>query len=271
MIKFIYSGFPKKIAKVITEKFPEISYSKTMKLIREKQILINGKRIVSDVLTNDKDEVICFCTLSFKPRIIYEDSNIIIAFKPKGMLTEEEFTEKLKLFKNDSNIEPCHRLDRNTDGLLIFSKNKEAKDEIIKAFKENRVKKIYRALVHGKLKEDNVVATAYLLKNPKLSKVKIFDNPVKGSVKIITEYKIIERKGTNTLIEIILHTGKTHQIRAYFAYIGHFILGDGKYGNEEINRREKYKKQQLTAVKLSFEFPIESKLNYLNKKNFEIN
>ena len=270
MLNFVYKGIPKKAAKVITEKYSEISYSNVQKLIRNKQIMINGKRISSDTLLNYDDSVAIFYNSEFRPKIIYEDENILIAYKPKGMLSEEEFLVKLREYKKDNGINLCHRLDRNTDGLLTFAKNEAAFNEILKAFKMKRVKKVYHALLYGRLEENHKICTAYLLKNPEISKVKIYDKAVKGSYKIETEYNVIGYSGKNTLAEIIIHTGKTHQIRAYFAYIGHFVLGDGKYGNDTINRKEGFKKQQLTASEISFNFDDDSKLYYLNERIFKL-
>ena len=111
--------------------------------------------------------------------------------------------------------------------------------------------------------------TAYLVKDESISTVKIFNEPIKGSVKIITEYKVVKDllDGTS-LVEVNLITGKTHQIRAHLAHIGHFIIGDGKYGKEMINREYGVKKQCLTAYQITFAFNKEEKLSYLNEKTF---
>ena len=128
------------------------------------------------------------------------------------------------------------------------------------AFKNRTVDKFYMARVYGKLAVKKARLTAYLYKDAKNSEVKIYDTQVSGSVKIITEYEVVKEVENTSLLSVKLITGKTHQIRAHLAHIGHFIVGDGKYGDNQINKQLKQKRQNLTAYKTIFHFDKTSPL-----------
>ncbi|MDE6613483.1 MAG: RNA pseudouridine synthase, partial [Clostridia bacterium] len=159
-----------------------------------------------------------------------------------------------------------HRLDRNTQGLIVFAKNKGAEAELLSAFKERRVIKTYIALCKNRFKEESATLTAYLKKDEKSASVKIYDKEVPDSVKIITQYSLVEKRGDIALVRITLHTGRTHQIRAHFAHVGCPVLGDGKYGDEALNKKYGFKRQCLISKILAFCFT--GKLSYLNGKSF---
>lgn len=123
---------------------------------------------------------------------------------------------------------PCHRLDRNTSGLVLFAKNENALNILLEKFKNKEISKFYKCKVYGIPKKNSATLEAYLFKDNKKSIVYIYDKPKTGSVKIITSYKILKtdsKQNTSTL-EVELHTGKTHQIRAHLAHIGYPIIGD---------------------------------------------
>lgn len=167
---------------------------------------------------------------------------------------------------------PCHRLDRNTTGLVLFAKNKEALDILFNKFKNHEIKKFYRALVYGIPKVKNARLEAFLFKDTKNSIVYISDTLKKGYQKIITSYKVLEEFPNNTsLLDVEIETGKTHQIRAHLAHIGYPIVGDGKYGINSVNKKLGYKYQQLCSYKLQFCFSSNSGiLSYLNNKIIEL-
>ena len=153
---------------------------------------------------------------------------------------------------------------------MVFAKG-EAYNEMLKAFKERTVEKYYLCEVYGKMKSPSNRLTAYLKKDGDNSLVKIYDNEVLGSVKIITEYQTVEEREETTVLRVKLITGKTHQIRAHLAHEGNFIIGDNKYGDSDINKKFKAKRQKLIAYNLKFNFDKTSILYNIDKKEVILN
>lgn len=182
--------------------------------------------------------------------------------------TIEEYTKSVKNL--DSDLEPCHRLDRNTSGLVVYAKG-IALEEMLKAFKERTVDKYYLAKVYGVPTKKSATLVDYLIKDSDSGMVRVVKEQVKGSVKIITEYQTIETSENSSVLKVKLITGKTHQIRAHLASIGNFIIGDGKYGVNKINKEFKATRQKLTAYELKFNFDANSPLNYLNGVTVTLN
>jgi 23S rRNA pseudouridine955/2504/2580 synthase len=282
MKKIIVKDITKKtyLVNYISNNFKSLPYSFLVKSIRNKDIKINGKRVnkdieifSGDILEIYIDDKILY-NIPNKIQYYYTDDNIIIAYKPKNILSNKiknesdiTFEDLVKKDLNDNNIEICHRLDMNTDGLMIFSKNNESHNEILNAFKNNMIIKDYIAYVHNSnFEKSSDTLNDYLYKDSKTSKVIISDKQIKYSTKITTKYEVIEvfKDKNYAKLKVTLCTGKTHQIRAHLSYIDHPILGDSKYGINEINRKFKLKYQLLTAYKYSFNFDNNSKLKYLN-------
>jgi len=177
--------------------------------------------------------------------------------------------------KNSQNIEPtpCHRLDRNTSGLIIIAKNKNSESIILEKIKNHEIKKYYLATVYGIPKIKSQTLNSYLFKDRKKKQVYISDYKKTGYVNIITKYKVVEESKSNntSILEVELITGKTHQIRAHLAHIGFPIIGDNKYGNYKINKAFKKDSQMLISYKLIFDFTTPSnELDYLTGKTFTI-
>ncbi len=248
---------------------PELGYGAIRKILREKDVKVNGKRVNEDVKVAAGDEItVYYRERDVKPLYdaVYEDDNILIVNKYKK-ITSDALFEKLCATKP---LYYIHRLDRNTSGLIVFAKNEESEKELLQGFKDRAFDKYYLATVYGVPDKKQATLTAYLKKDEKESKVKIYDSETKGAVKIITEYKVLKSSGNTSVLEVKLVTGKTHQIRAHLAHVGHFVLGDGKYGVESINKKYKKDGQELTAYKITFRFKEGDKLYYLSGKTFEI-
>ena len=274
-----YDG--KKLNKFLLENIPNLTYGLFCNTLRKKDIKINEKRINKDVIVYEGDEILVYIADSllesknqFKLYVIYEDDNILIINKPANIEVTGENSLTSLVHKNyiDSNFKPmpCHRLDRNTTGLVLFAKNEIALNILLEKFKNHEIEKHYLALVYGIPKVQSKRCEAYLFKDNKKSMVYISDVPKKGYVKIITSFSVLEKRKDNTsLLDVEIETGKTHQIRAHLAYLGYPIIGDGKYGKNDINKSFKKSRQMLCSYKLKFNFSSDSGvLNYLNGKEF---
>lgn len=252
-----------KLSKLILSEYgAEITYSTVMKLIRNKDVKVNSKRVSKDVTVEIGDNVEVYYNGEEKAYApVFNECGVLVFNKPPT-ITSEDFEALLK--KTFGDIKLCHRLDRNTSGLLVFASDNKAYEELLSAFKHRTIDKFYLAEVYGKLAVKKARLTAYLYKDEKNSQVKIYDSLVKGSQKIITEYEVVEERENTSLLSVKLITGKTHQIRAHLAHVGHFIVGDGKYGDVKINKALNIKRQKLTAYKLKFNFEKDSYLYPLN-------
>ncbi len=271
----------KKLDKFLYDNIPTLSQNLYYKTLRKKDIKVNGKRVSENVNVFENDEILLYIPddlldNNLKLNIIYEDNNILLIDKPSNI--EVTGTESLTslIHKSYANCGfppmPCHRLDRNTSGLILFAKNETSLKILLEKFKSHEIKKHYLALVYGIPKKKNDKLISYLFKDSSKSLVYISDVPKKGYLKIITSYSLLESYSNNTsLLDVEIETGRTHQIRAHLAHIGLPIVGDGKYGKNEINKNFKVKTQKLVSYKLTFDFKTDSGiLNYLNGKSFEL-
>lgn len=271
-----YNG--KKICNFLLDTFDGLKQNTLYKALREKDIRINNIKINSNSLiyTGDKITIYIIDKLLFSTKkldIVYEDENILVVNKPTGIEVTGDNSLTSLVQTEFSTALPCHRLDRNTSGLVIFAKNNESLEILFDKFKKHEILKYYKCMAYGIPKIHHDILRAYLFKDNKKSKVYISDTPKDGYREIITEYSVISsNKNENTsILKITLHTGRTHQIRAHLAHIGYPIIGDGKYGINEINKSFHKNTQELYAYKIEFKFTSDSGiLEYLNNKIIEI-
>lgn len=275
-----FSNDNKALVTYLSSKYPKVNVNTFYKTLRKKDIKINGKRVNKNVNIHYGDEIEVYLTddilngfnSNMEIPIVYEDENIVVVNKPKDIEVEGENSVTSILNKTYKNLRPCHRIDRNTIGLLIFAKNEESLDEIIKMFENFEIEKHYIACCYG-IPKSNATLKAYLFKESKKAIVYISKEPKKGYSQIQTSYSLIsQNKEKNlSLLDVTLHTGKTHQIRAHLAFAGLPILGDGKYGSYEINKKFKVYTQCLCSYSIKFNLKKEySKLNYLNGKEIKL-
>ncbi len=259
------------LTKAIINELPFLSRFDVKKILENKDVKVNNQRTKENIVLKSGDKLVVFYAEKQKKdewfSLVYEDDNIIIVNKKAGIevVSETERDLQAVLSLNYDKVLPVHRLDRNTEGLVIFARNKQAEKELLNAFKtRNGIIKKYALLVEGRVDIAKIKRTVYLKKVPSLSKVWISELKTSGYEPIVTEFDIIEYRGEKTLLEANLLTGKTHQIRAHIAYFGYPIVGDNKYG------KSNEKQLHLTANFLAFNFKKDSCLGYLKNKNFEI-
>lgn len=213
------------------------------------------------------DQIDVYYDLTEELSVVFEDENILILDKRQGIESDDLYKQVLNKYPTAIFT---HRLDRNTGGLIIFALNEKAYQDLYVALKERSMQKFYLARVYGKVEKDFDELVAYCKKDSKNSFVSVFSNQVVGSKKMVTKYKVISRLKNYTDLQVELVTGRTHQIRCHLAHVGHFILGDGKYGKDSINKEMGYKVQQLFAYKIKFNFK-DGVLTYLNDKTVQLN
>lgn len=271
----------KKLNKIILEELSNINYPTFCKLLRKKDIKINGKRVNKDILVYENDKIEIYLpkeleNIKINLDKVYEDENILVINKPANIEVtgKKSLTELInKQYTNcEFKPQPCHRIDRNTTGLVMFAKNEEALEILLEKFKEHEIEKHYLALVYGIPNKKEERLEAYLFKDNKKAQVYINDKFKKGYQKIITKYTVLEKRKDNTaLLDVEIETGRTHQIRAHLSHIGYPIIGDGKYGKNEINKQFSKKHQMLCSYKLKFNFLTESGiLSYLKGKEIKL-
>lgn len=259
-----------KLSKAIVDKLPVFSLHNIKQILSNKDVKVNNIRQKEDIVVQKGDKITVYYIEKEQKEwysLVYSDDNVLIVNKRAGIeIVSENERDLLSILKLEfGEVYAVHRLDRNTEGLTIFARNKTIESELLNAFKTRKsIDKRYALLVHGRVDISKIKRTVYLKKVENLSKVWISEVKTSGFEPISTEFSVIQYLGDKTLLEAKLITGKTHQIRAHIAYYGYPIVGDQKYGKDD------FKQMHLTANYLAFNFDKKSKLNYLNKLNFEI-
>ena len=257
--------------------------------VKKRDVRIDGVRVERDVRISAGQEIRVYWPKSVieaqkkekvlpVPEIVYEDDQVLLINKPQGIQSQNEENPllgdsaltRVKAYleansRDTAQLHLCHRLDVQTGGLLLFALTDEAFDAALEGFSQRTFQKFYTCRVKGCPAQREAIIRAHLRKDPQISRVSITDYPARGSVEITTGYRVI-REAEHALLEIELITGRTHQIRAHLAHIGHPILGDDKYGDRMLNRRLNIKKQQLWATRLVFH--ADGVLRYLDGREF---
>lgn len=295
-----------RVDKFLTKRFKKLPKSLMYKYIRTKHIKLNGKRceistmlqegdilrlfINDEFFEEDNNENYDFLKAPTKLDIVYEDENIILLDKKPGIIVHPDekyhfdslisrvlhylYDKKEYNPKNDKAFTPAlaNRIDRNTGGIVIACKNAESLRVINAKIKTRELKKLYLCMVQGKLKYSEGTLGGYIEKDEKKNKVTVLKKPTPTSKAVKTKYRVIKEVSGNSLVEVDLLTGRTHQIRAHLSSIGHPLLGDTKYGYKRKGENDFYKYQALYAYKVTFEFETDGGImQYLNGKSFCVN
>ncbi len=294
----------KRLDKFISKAIPKLPETLMYKYIRTKHIKVNRKRAEISTRLREGDVVEAWINDEFfgeeKPKyeflsaparldIIYEDENIILVDKKQGLLVhpdENEYRDTL-IFRiqhylydkgeydprADLTFKPslANRIDRGTGGIVIAAKNAEALRILCDKIKTREIDKQYLAVVHGVPKEKQATLEGFLQKNEDKNRVYLKQNREDGALTIKTRYRTLASRDNLSLIEVDLLTGRTHQIRAHMASIGHSLLGDGKYGKLSEDKKKGFTRQALYSYRLSFNFTSDAGiLNYLAGKTFTV-
>lgn len=295
----------KRLDKFITQNCPTLPSSLMFKYIRTKWIKVNGKRAEISTRLNIGDTVDAYINDEFfvlkQPKydflsapptlnIVYEDENILLADKKQGLLVhpdKNEYNDTLiariqhYLYdkgeydpEKENSFRPAlaNRIDRNTGGIVIAAKNAEALKILCDKIKYREIEKKYLAVIHGVPQKKTALLEGFLEKNEEMNKVFLKNRKTEDSRTVKTKYTLLDSKNGLSLIEVELLTGRTHQIRAHMASVGHPLLGDGKYGKLAADKKLGFDKQALYSYSLKFDFKTDAGiLNYLNGKRFTVN
>ena len=270
---------PGRLFALTARMLPDVPEYALREAFRKRDVKVNGMRVGMDAQVEPGAEV-CIYTRDTEAKtipIIYQDECVLVAVKPAGVSCEPDaqggrtLTQLLhaQMLTNDPGArEPllCHRLDNPTEGLILLAKTPDVQDTMQNAFRERRIHKTYICIVRGTPRPAQRILEDYLIKDAKQARVKVVANERSGAKNIVTEYSVLQ-SGECARLAIDLHTGRTHQIRAHMAYIGHPLLGDDQYGDREFNKQHKVRKLMLCAAKLTFS--LEGPFAYLNEKVFE--
>ncbi|MDE6880361.1 MAG: RluA family pseudouridine synthase [Oscillospiraceae bacterium] len=294
-----------RLDRFLSKAMPLLPPALLQKYIRIKRVKCNGQRCqrdqrlaAGDVLQlyiNDEffdrpQENNLFLTL-FQPRlsIVYEDENLLLVDKRPGLPVHADETEKVNTLINhiqaylyqkrewsprqENAFAPalCNRIDRNTGGIVIAAKNAEALRILTAKIRDREITKKYLCIALGRFTPPDGRLECFLLKNEGKKEVSVHRYPVPGGKSAVTLYRTLKIREGLSLMEAELLTGRTHQIRASFAAAGHPLLGDGKYGYGEVNRRYGETRQALYSYFIRFDFPTDAGcLTYLRGREFQV-
>ena len=294
-----------RLDRFVSKALPLLPPALMQKYIRIKRIKVNGARAqrdqrlaqgdvvqlyINDEFFDKPSEENLFLTL-FKPQvdIVYEDENLLLVNKRPGLVVHADETEKVNTLINhiqaylyqkrewnprwENAFAPalCNRIDRNTGGMVIAAKNAETLRIINEKIRLREIDKRYLCITVGRPKPPEGRIECFLLKDEQKKQVAVYHKPVPGGKTAVTDYRTLETRGELSLVEVGLGTGRTHQIRASFADLGCPLLGDGKYGRGDVNRRYGETRQALYAYELTFDLPTDAGiLNYLRGRTFTV-
>ncbi|NLM96039.1 MAG: RluA family pseudouridine synthase [Halanaerobiaceae bacterium] len=267
----------KRLDRYLAEKLEELSRSYIQKLIDEGLITVNGKAgkpgyrlragdSINVEVPEPKDTAIR--PVEMELDILYEDEDILLVNKPPGLVVHPvpgnqentlvngllHYTDNLSGISGEKRPGIVHRLDKDTSGALIVAKNDKSHRNLVEQFRNREILKIYHTIVKGSLPHEKGIIDAPIGRDPLERKRMAVRKD--NSKRAVSEFRVIERFNGYTYLEVKLETGRTHQIRVHFSYLGYPVLGDGKYGRKKKNDPLKAVRQMLHAYILGFKHPV---------------
>lgn len=295
-----------RLDRFLAKAVPLLPASLAQKYIRLKRIKCNNARAQRDTRLQEGDVLQLYINDEFfdkpseanayltvtapKLNIVYEDENILLVDKKPGVAVHPHdgaeygrtLIDHIQAYlyakgewrpREEQAFTPalCNRIDRNTGGIVIAAKNAETLRIINQKIRDREIDKRYLCITVGAPRPPQGEVSCFLLKDEKKKQVAVYHRPVPGGKTAVTRYRTLENRGELSLLEVELLTGRTHQIRATMADLGCPLLGDGKYGDGQVNRRYGETRQALYSYRLTFDFPTDAGLlNYLRGRSFQV-
>ena len=274
-------GEEERADRLIRRYFPELPERCVRAAFLHRDVKLDGRRISRDTCVHTGQEIMIYLPEGEETaplEVVYEDEHVLLVNKragisvepdDKGGVTLTELCARYIQEREAGSLPPaaCHRLDNQTSGLCLFARTPEDLEILQQVFRDRTMTKEYECLVRGIPKPPKAECRAYLIKDARAARVRVTDRPERGARQIITAYETVEA-GAVSRLRVHPITGRTHQIRAHLAALGHPVLGDDLYGDRSFNRDRKTRTLRLCAVSLILD--TQGKLPELDGKEFRI-
>ncbi len=253
---------PMPLGKYLSRAFPRIPLWRIREALKRRDLRIDGVKAGADSQVRGGEELTLYLEDKYFAdalTVLYEDEHILAVEKPAGIPVDADAanvgadTMQGRLTAYCPTAKLAHRLDTGTGGVLLASRDDAGKKMLLAGFREHRIRKFYRCIVRGTPTPERAELHAFLVKDATAALVSVLDHNAPHALPIETRYRVVRSDGPLCELEVELITGRTHQIRAHMAHIGHPILGDDKYGDRSLNRAFHTQSPMLWCVRMEFD------------------